>query len=104
MRRIKFLVQKEFLQIFRNPAMLPMIIIMPVIQLLVLANAATYEIKNLNVHFVDHDGSQFSNILRGKIEASPYFTIMSADPSVESANMNLERDQTDLVIEVPVRF
>lgn len=104
MRRIKFLVQKEILQIFRNPAMLPMIIIMPVVQLLVLANAATYEIKNLNVHFVDHDGSQFSQVLRGKIEASPYFTIISSNPSVEEADKNLERDQTDLVIEVPSGF
>jgi ABC-2 type transport system permease protein len=104
MRRIKFLVQKEFLQIFRNPAMLPMIIIMPVIQLLVLANAATYEIKNLNVHFVDHDASQFSSRLRGKIEASPYFTVISSNPNVEAANMNLERDHTDIIIEVPSGF
>lgn len=104
MRRIRFLVQKEMLQIVRNRAMLPMIIIMPVIQLLILANAATYEIKNLNLHFIDHDGSQASQVLRGQFEASPYFRIMDVNPSVARASQNLEHDLADVVLEVPHGF
>ncbi|MFN8398105.1 MAG: ABC transporter permease [Bacteroidia bacterium] len=104
MKRIKFLVQKELLQILRNRAMLPMIIVMPVIQLLVLANAATYEIKNLNVYFIDHDGSKAAQILRGQFEASPYFQIVGTHPDRHRADKMLEYDRTDVVIEVPEGF
>ncbi len=53
MRTIKFLLQKEFLQIFRNKSMLPIIFVMPVIQLVVLSFAATYELKEVDMHLVD---------------------------------------------------
>ncbi len=33
MRTILFLVQKEFLQVFRNKTMLPLLLVMPVVQL-----------------------------------------------------------------------
>lgn len=104
MKRIWFLVQKEVLQIFRNRAILPMIFLMPVIQLLVLANAATYEIRNLNIHFIDHDGSQSSHRLAGKLEASPNFRIVSTDPGVPSADYGLKHDEVDVVVEVPPGF
>lgn len=104
MRRIWFLVQKEVLQIFRNRAILPMIFLMPVIQLLVLANAATYEIRNLNVQFIDHDGSQWSQRLAGKIEASNNFKIVSTDPDAIAAEDNLKHDRVDLILEVPPGF
>ena len=41
MRTILFILQKEFIQIFRNKAMLPIIFMLPIVQLLILANAAT---------------------------------------------------------------
>lgn len=104
MKRIWFLVQKEILQIFRNKAILPMIFLMPVIQLLVLANAATYEIRNLNVHLIDHDGSQTSQRLAAKFEASPNFRIVDTDPDVTHANEALQHDWVDLIIEIPPDF
>jgi ABC-2 type transport system permease protein len=104
MRRIKFLVQKEILQIARNRPMLLMIFVMPVIQLLVLANAATYEIKNLNIYFIDHDGSQAALRLRGQFEASPYFQVVGTNPDVNVANDKLKHDLADVIIEVPHGF
>ena len=55
MRTLKFLLQKEFRQIFRDPGILRIIFILPVIQLLVLPWAADYEIKNIKLAVVDHD-------------------------------------------------
>jgi ABC-2 type transport system permease protein len=104
MMRIWFLVQKEVLQILRNRAILPMIFLMPVVQLLVLANAATFEIRNINVHLIDHDGSQASVQLAGKIEASPNFQIVSTDPDVNVANDGLKHDLVDLIVEIPPDF
>ena len=57
MRTIKFLLQKEFRQIFRNKAIVAMILVMPVVQLLILPLAANYEVKNINLAVVDNDHS-----------------------------------------------
>jgi len=45
MKIIGYIIQKEFKQIFRNKAMLPIIFVIPFIQLIILSNAATFEIK-----------------------------------------------------------
>jgi ABC-2 type transport system permease protein len=104
MKRIWFMVQKEFIQIARNKAMLPSIFLMPVIQLLVLAHAATFEIRNLNIYLIDHDGSQAAHRLAGKLEASPNFQIVGTYPSTERANDELKHDKVDVILEIPAGF
>ena len=67
MRVLKYLLIKEFKQIFRNKALLPVIFVMPVIQLLIMPLAADYEIKNINISIVDHDRSPYSRALISKL-------------------------------------
>ena len=52
--------------------MLPIIFIMPMVQLLVLSFAATFEIKNTNLYIVDNDHSQLSRDLAAKFRGSPF--------------------------------
>ena len=75
MRTLRFLLQKEFKQIFRDPSILRLIFIMPVIQLLVLPWAADYEIKNIKLAVVDHDHSSYSRQLLSKISSTGYFQL-----------------------------
>ena len=75
MRTLKFILRKEFRQIFRDPGILRVILIMPVIQLLILPWAADYEIKNIKLAVVDHDHSEYSRQLRNKITSSGYFIL-----------------------------
>ena len=75
MRTILYVIQKEFIQVRRNKIMLRMIIMIPIVQMLVLVFAATYDIKNINVFLVDNDLSATSRKLSSKIDASPFFTI-----------------------------
>ena len=49
MRTILYIIQKEFIQVVRNKVMLPMMIIMPIFQMLVLLYAATLERVSLRV-------------------------------------------------------
>ena len=70
MRIILFILQKEFLQIFRNKAMLPIIFVMPIVQLLVLSFAATFEVKNTRISLIDEDRSVTSRHLVESLEAS----------------------------------
>lgn len=104
MRIIKFIIQKEFLQIFRNKGVLPIIIVLPIIQLLVLGFAADYEIKNITVDIVDRDHSSWSNRLTGKLKASGYFLINNYTPSSSTALSDLENRQADLALVIPPHF
>ncbi len=76
MRTLLFLLQKEFLQIFRDRIILAMILIMPTMQLILLPLAANYEVRHIGVSIVDHDRSAMSHQLIMKITNGP------TDPSM----------------------
>ena len=63
MKTIGYIIQKEFKQIFRNKGMLPIIFILPILQLVILSNAATYEVKNIKFAYIDYDHSSSSRAL-----------------------------------------
>ena len=104
MRTVFFLVQKEFLQIFRNKTMLPMIFVMPVFQTLLLSFAANYEVKNLALSVVDHDLSPASRQLTAKFEASPYFRLQGQYFSAKAADEAMAREETDIILEIPANY
>lgn len=104
MRTIRFLLQKEFRQIFRNRAIIAMILVMPVMQLIVLPLAANYEVKNVNLAIVDHDHSTYSQKLSNKITASGYFRLTGYTASFHDAMKLIESDKADLILEIPQGF
>lgn len=104
MRTIRFLLEKEFRQIFRNKAILVMIMVMPVMQLLVLPLAANYEVKNINLSVVDHDHSGYSQKLVSKITASGYFRLTGYHSSFKEGLKLIETDVSDLILEIPQDF
>lgn len=104
MRTVRFLLQKEFRQIFRNKAIIAMICVMPVVQLAVLPWAADYEVKNVNLAVVDHDHSTFSRQLIQTVTASGYFRLTGYNDSYQDAMHLVERDQADLILEIPAGF
>lgn len=104
MKILGFIIQKEFKQIFRNKAMLPIIFIMPLIQLIVLANAATFEIKNIKFGYIDNDKSSTSRALIDKFEASKYFNILEIFSSEKEASAAMLKGEVDVVLEIPNHF
>lgn len=104
MRTILFLIRKEFLQIFRNKGMLPIILVMPFIQLIILSNAADFEIENLKVFYIDKDQSTVSRLLYNKLEGSNYFQIRGYDFNSKEGEKSLVKNESDLVIEIPAGF
>lgn len=104
MRTLKFLLRKEFRQIFRNKALLPMIFVMPILQLLVIPLAADYEVKNINISVVDHDHSPYSRLLTSKIHSSGYFRLADYSNSFDESFQQIERDKSDLILEIPKGF
>lgn len=104
MRTLKFLLRKEFKQIFRNKAILPVILVAPIAQLLVLPLAADYEIKNINISVIDNDHSTYSQKMIDKITASGYFHLVDGGTSYKEATKQVEEDKADLILEIPHGF
>lgn len=104
MKILAVLLQKEFRQILRNKAILPLIFLMPVVQLLILPLAADYEIKNIKLAVVDHDRSPVSARLISKIRSSGYFQLSFYGHSYPDALEEVEQERADLVLSIPRGF
>jgi len=104
MRIILYMLQKEFRQIFRNRGMLPIIFIMPIVQLLILSNAATFEIKNVKIYFNDFDKSTYSARLKSKFYQTDYFQITGESINRRDSEYFLEKNLADIICEIPPDF
>ena len=104
MRTVFFLVRKEFLQIFRDHTTVVQIFMIPIVQLLVLSNAATFDVKQVRMLVVDEDRTTVSAGLVQRLEAGRQFKVVryeAVDADVEHAL--LDREVT-AVLHIPRRF
>jgi ABC-2 type transport system permease protein len=101
---LKFLVEKEFKQIFRNRFLPKMIVVFPFMMLLIMPLAANFETKNINVSVVDNDRSDYSGRLLRKMAVSGYFRIASVAGSYAEGLKAVELDKADIVLEIPAGF
>jgi len=101
MRRILFILEKEFKQIFRNKAIIGIIIVMPIVQLILLANAATFETKNIKLFIVDNDLSSVSRELISKFSAVEYFDIVGNSFNFRDGETAIYSATADVYIEFP---
>ena len=104
MKTLKYLIEKEFKQMFRNTLIPKMIVMYPVMVLLVFPWAISFEIKNIRVDVVDHSKSVYSQRLTDKVAASHYFILNDTPPDYRTALQNMERGETDLILEIPASF
>src|SRR5215467_4185330 len=104
MKTLIVLLRKEFRQIFRDPAILRIIFLLPIVQFLILPLAANYDFKNINLVLVDHDHSTFSQQLTNKIFGSGYFQLVANSNTFDEAYKFIETDEADLVLEIPSDF
>ncbi len=104
MQTLRYLIQKEFIQIFRNRALLPMMTLLPIIQLIVLSNAASNDVKEVRLVMVDNDQSEISRSLTRKISANDRFTLVEVSFSRDAAFELMQRNKVDIILEVPSNF
>ena len=84
--------------------MLPIIFVLPLLQLLILSNAASFEIKNIKFSYIDNDHSVASRELISKFEASNYFKIIESFPSKKEADFQMQTGKVDVILEIPNHF
>ena len=104
MRTVFFLVRKEFLQIFRDHTTVFQIFMIPAIQLLVLANAATFDVKQVRMLVVDEDHTTVSSGLVERLEAGRQFRVVRYESTDATAEHALLDREVTAVLHIPRRF
>ena len=104
MRALRFLLRKEYLQIGRDRTLLAQLLMMPIIQLLVLSSAATFEVRSARLVVVDHDRSTMSHGLAERLVATGRFVPVASTPSMAWANEAMLGRRADMILVVPADF
>ncbi len=97
---IKYLIQKEFLQIRRNAFLPRLIIIFPIMIMCVMPWVMNMEVKNIRVDVVDIDHTVESQRLVGKIAASSYFIFNGQKATYAEAMKDIENGRADIILEI----
>jgi len=84
--------------------MLPIIFLVPLIQLIILVNAATLEMKHIDLLIVDRDLSSSSRFLGSKFKGSPFFRMLEGDQGPGSVTSLLLSDRADVILVIPPGF
>lgn len=104
MRTIAYLIRKEFIQIFRDKFISKAIFGIPIVQLLILVPAVTFEIKDIRMCIVDKDMSPVSRAIVSKLQGSEFFIINQSTFSDVEADNYLHANKGDLVLKIPDGF
>ena len=97
---LKFLIQKEFLQIRRNAFLPRLIIVFPIVIMCVMPWVMNMEVKNIRVCVVDNDRTTQSQQLVHRIEASRYFIFKGQKSTYPEALKEIEKSRADIILEI----
>ena len=101
---LKYLIQKEFLQIRRNAFLPKLIIMFPIVIMCVMPWVMQMEVKNIVVDVVDNDRSTRSQQIVHSIEASDYFISGGQKATYRDALAEIEHGKADVVLVIPQNY
>lgn len=101
---IKYLIEKEFKQLVRNPFLPRLILVFPCMIMILMPWAMTLEIKNVSLSIVDNDHTISSRRLVDKISASDYFRLESLPGTYSEALFEMGEGKVDVIMEIPRNF
>ena len=101
---IKYLLQKEILQIRRNAFLPRLIIAFPIMVMCVLPWVMNMEVRNIVVDVVDNDRSTLSQQLVHRIESSNYFVFHGQPASYQEALNDIEHSKADVALVIPSHY
>ena len=102
--RIREVVRKEFLQLFRDPRLWRVMFLAPVLQLIIFGYALSTDLHDTATVLVDLDNSQASRALVDAFTASGYFRIVSRSPRPADLVSALDHSDARVGIEIPPDF
>jgi ABC-2 type transport system permease protein len=102
--RLLAVASKEVLQILRDSRSLIIVLIMPVILVLLFGYGVNLDLKNLPIYVYDRDGSQQSQDLLKRFQASDYFEIVHVANSYAELPRALDNGDAKMAIVIPWDF
>jgi ABC-2 type transport system permease protein len=102
--RIGAICGKEFRQLIRDPRILAMVILMPVIQLLLFAYAISFDVRNVPTFVIDNDRSQASRDYLASLSAADTFVIVGTGDSITDADTAFEFGRAKMAVLIPAGF
>jgi ABC-2 type transport system permease protein len=102
--RLKQMLIKEFIQVFRDKRTRFILVGPPIIQMLVFGYAATYEIRNVPTVVLDMDNSQESRELISLFTASPYFHVDRQLTNSKQLGDLIEKGDATVGLEIDAGF
>lgn len=101
---LKILLRKELLLMRRNPFVLRVIVMMPLMVMLVMPLVANMDVKNISVAVVDDDGSLLSRRMIADMNASEYLAVAAVCDSRSHAMEMVERGEADVLLTIPTGY
>ncbi len=102
--RIGHMLVKEFLQMLRDPRMRGVVLVMPVVQLTIMAFALTTDVKDIRMAVVDPDNTPESRRLVSGFTAGGYFRVTEHLTSYDNVDRLLDQGDVLAVLRFPQDF
>jgi drug efflux transport system permease protein len=102
--RLKQMLIKEFIQVFRDKRTRAVLIGPPIIQMLVFGYAATFEIHHVPTVVLDLDQSQESRDLISRFTSSPYFDVQRQLTDSRQIRDLIDRGEATVGLEIDAGF
>lgn len=102
--RIREMVRKEFIQIFRDKRSRPILILTPLIQLLVFGYVVNYDIKDIRVALIDQAETRESRLLADTFTAGGIFRITHRPADARGMEELFLKGKADIGIRIPPDF
>ena len=97
---LKYLIQKEFLQIRRNSFLPKLIVMFPIVIMCIMPWVMQMEVKNVVVDVIDIDHTVESQRLVQQIAASNYFIFGGQKVTYAEAMKDIEKGSADVILEI----
>lgn len=101
MKRLRHLFRKELIELGRDPRLFGIVIVAPILQLTLLAYAATTDVRDVPVVVMDEDGSSESRALVERFDASANFTVVDAATSPRALETALDARTAWMALAIP---
>jgi ABC-2 type transport system permease protein len=102
--RLKQMLIKEFIQVFRDKRTRFILIGPPIVQMLVFGYAATFDIHHVSTVVLDFDQSQQSRDLVSRFTSSPYFNVQRQLTQSSQIRELIDSGQATVGIEIDAGF
>src|SRR5438105_2269412 len=104
LQRLKQMLLKEFIQVFRDKRSRYILFVPPIVQLLIFGYAATFEIRHVPTAVLDRDQTQESRELVSRFTSSPYFDVQRQLTNPREIVDVLDRGTVTVVLQIHPGF